>query len=517
MLRENLLSLRPLHFWLGLFLMVSSWFWLYLDSLPNLFNRWDSKDNSYCYLVPVLFVYLVFVNRKKIKTLSGGLFWPSLIFLGLSSLFFLSGKIASLETLIYISMWMTTLSGLILVFGFRSLKFWGFPLVILAFAVPPPPFINRMLSFHLKLLSSKLSIPFFRLLNMPVFLEGNHIDLGFTQLQIVDACSGLRYFFPIILLSLVMGYFLNRNNLARLLLTIFSIPVAVITNAFRIVIIGVVSKWYSHDILEGNLHETIGIIIFLLALILLFLGSVTLKRIFPNKNQKNSDKHHKSPGMNISRPQTIWLKSIVFSLFLIGTSLLPGYIISAHQVTEHKDLSSSFPSQINNWQGDRRYLNQNILNSLWADDYISATFKNTKTGNILHLLIPYYQYQTTQHTAHAPTSCLLGSGFNLISKRVLEPNKEGKRKFPVQQMVLKKQGQTVLSNFWFEQRGRVITNEYLNKFYLFWDGLTKARTDGALVRIEMYLKPDQSVSQGQKILDPFLSDLKYILNSYIPN
>ena len=37
--------------------------------------------------------------------------------------------------------------------------------------------------------------------------------------------------------------------------------------------------------------------------------------------------------------------------------------------------------------------------------------------------------------------------------------------------------------YWFQQRGRVVTNEYLVKWYLLWDALTKNRTDGALVRL----------------------------------
>jgi EpsI family protein len=267
---------------------------------------------------------------------------------------------------------------------------------------------------------------------------------------------------------------------------------------------------------EGPLHEATGIVVLLLSFILLFLGSLFFKWLFPNKKIKQSNKNHDNTERTISRPYTIWGKSIVFSLFLISVSFVPKYMISAHQVPEHKPLSS-FPTHINNWQGNLQTLDQKILNNLWTDDYISATFKNMSTKNILYLLIPYYKYQTTQHTAHAPTSCLLGSGFSIKRKQVLEPKQQGERNFPVQQMVLQKNGQTILSNFWFDQRGRVITNEYLNKLYLFWDGLTRGRTDGALVRIEMTLKPSQSISQGQMLLETFLVELKHILDQYIPN
>ena len=83
-------------------------------------------------------------------------------------------------------------------------------------------------------------------------------------------------------------------------------------------------------------------------------------------------------------------------------------------------------------------------------------------------------------------------------------------------MVMEKDGKLLLSNFWFQQRGRTITSEYLNKLYLFWDALTRGRTDGALVRVEMPLAPGQSLEQAQGVLDTYTLALSSILKTYIP-
>ena len=203
------------------------------------------------------------------------------------------------------------------------------------------------------------------------------------------------------------------------------------------------------------------------------------------------------------------------ALILVGVSSLGNGLVRSQSVPERMSLQS-FPTSIGAWKGEQRTLSKEILDALWADDYVTGTYRNTNTGNVLHRLIPYYEYQTTQHTAHAPASCLLGGGYGLQSKGLLAPDPETGRDFPVHQMVLGKGEMRLLSNFWFEQRGRVITNEYLNKWYLFWDGVTRQRTDGALVRAEMVLKPGQSVSQGQDVLDGFLGELKEILPAYVP-
>jgi len=75
----------------------------------------------------------------------------------------------------------------------------------------------------------------------------------------------------------------------------------------------------------------------------------------------------------------------------------------------------------------------------------------------------------------------------------------------------------LLSNYWFHQRGRIIVSEYWNKWYLFWDSITKQRTDGALVRLEMALRRGQDIDAAQAVMDEFMVELLKILPEYVPN
>jgi EpsI family protein len=86
----------------------------------------------------------------------------------------------------------------------------------------------------------------------------------------------------------------------------------------------------------------------------------------------------------------------------------------------------------------------------------------------------------------------------------------------VRQMIMEKDRQLVLSNYWFQQRGRIIVSEYWNKWYLFWDSITKRRTDGALVRLEMPLRAGQGVEAAQAVMDSFTQELMRILPEYVP-
>jgi EpsI family protein len=71
--------------------------------------------------------------------------------------------------------------------------------------------------------------------------------------------------------------------------------------------------------------------------------------------------------------------------------------------------------------------------------------------------------------------------------------------------------------YWFQQRGRVITNEWLVKWYLFQDGLTKHRTDGALVRLTTTIRMGEEWVDGDKRLVNFTGNVVPLLDTYIPN
>ena len=87
----------------------------------------------------------------------------------------------------------------------------------------------------------------------------------------------------------------------------------------------------------------------------------------------------------------------------------------------------------------------------------------------------------------------------------------------INQMILEKGGGLLLTNYWFQQRGRIIQSEYWNKWYLFQDSLTKRRTDGALVRLEMPLREGQGVEDAQAMLDSFTVELMEVLPEFVPN
>ncbi|MGE4293816.1 MAG: VPLPA-CTERM-specific exosortase XrtD [Desulfovibrio sp.] len=483
---------------------------LFGPHVSGLLGRWDAEDNSYCYLVPLVFAYMVYQGRAAyFPVCPRGRVSASLLismFLGFS---FLAGLLGSLETLVYGAIWLAVVG---LVAAFRSWagvrRLW-FPLLILLFAVPLPPFINRLLTFRLRLLSTGLSVRLLELLGIPAFADGNIIDMGVTKLQVVDACSGLRYLMPSLLMGLLLGWFFHTRAWKRITLTVLSVPVTIVANAFRIAMTGVLVAFVSPEFGQGFLHDFSGWLVYMVSILLLGLASWLLKRVrpAPPAAEPEQRKCHLEPR--------VWPRIVAMGLIMLLTAGV-GHLLLHTQAAPQRETFEGFPLRLGDWQGKRFYLSQEILDELWADDYVTGNFHNEATGNVLHLLVSYYERQTTEHTAHAPTSCLLGGGWDLAAKREIPPAPENGRGFPVVQLQLQKPGLVVLSNFWFQQRGRIITSEWMNKVWLVSDSLTMGRSDGALVRVELYLNPGQSPAEGQALLDRFDGMLEDHLGQYIP-
>ena len=504
--------------WLSLTVLLSAFCLQYHVDFGNLLKRWNSEDFSYCYLVPFLFLYLVYTNRRSLKT--HGL-QPSpygLVVLFFSGVLYFAGKLGSIETLTYMAIWAAIIGLALLVFGTKMARALAFPFLILAFIVPVPPFLNRLFTFELKLISSALSVKMMQLGGLSVFGEGNVIDLGLTQLQVVDACSGLRYVYPLLLMGLVFAYLYHKKWWERAIVILATVPISVFANALRIAITGYLAMKVSREASESFFHGFSGWLIFMVSFVFLAILSQLLKIAKSRLRKEGPVRAEKEPldshffALGNIRQSYLWMASILFLVFWgLSTALAFAQIRPARKTFEE------FPTVIGEWEGKKAYLREEILGSLWADDYIQIEFTNEKTRDVLLLFVPYYESQGTRHTAHSPVSCLVGGGFAPRSRRTIEKRfPEPYGQIEIRQMVLEKDRQPLLSNYWFQGRERIIASEYWNKWYLFWDAVTKRRTDGALVRLEMPLRGGQDVETAQAVLDSFTLELMKILPEYVP-
>jgi EpsI family protein len=144
---------------------------------------------------------------------------------------------------------------------------------------------------------------------------------------------------------------------------------------------------------------------------------------------------------------------------------------------------ASLPCAVERWTcaGDTP-LDDRTLAVLGVDDYINRTYRSPEGGEAIGLYIGYYASQRQGEAIHSPQNCLPGSGWQPVSgaRTTLDT---GSGAIPINRYVVQKGLDRQVVLYWYQGRGRVVANEYLNKFWLMLDQGTLHRSNGALVRL----------------------------------
>ena len=239
----------------------------YFGGLTELVTRWNKQEEyGHGYFIPLIAVWFLWHRKEALAQSVSAPSWlgPALVFVGAVGL--LLGELTAIYVLIQFG-FILTLMGIVLALGgFSLLKVSILPILFLMFAIPLPYFIDAQLSWRLQILSSQLGVGFLRLLGTSVFLEGNVIDLGVYKLQVVEACSGLRYLYPLLSIGFLMAYMYKAAFWKKAVIFLSTIPITVIMNSARIAMVGVLVNQWGSDQAEGFVHYFEGWIIFMICL-----------------------------------------------------------------------------------------------------------------------------------------------------------------------------------------------------------------------------------------------------------
>ena len=185
-------------------------------------------------MIPLITGYLTWQRSDKLREIhfAGSWMGAGLVVLGLFAFFL--GELGTIHTSVQYR-FVIFLCGAVWAFvGTQVFRILAILLLLPLFMVPFPNFIYSTLSQKLQLLSSEIGVAVIRLFGISVYLEGNVIDLGTYRLQVVEACDGLRYLFPLMTLGVIVVYFHNAAMWKRVVIFASTIPITILMNRFRI-------------------------------------------------------------------------------------------------------------------------------------------------------------------------------------------------------------------------------------------------------------------------------------------
>ncbi|MGH1471279.1 MAG: VPLPA-CTERM-specific exosortase XrtD [Cellvibrionaceae bacterium] len=496
----------------------------FYDGLLEMIDKWTLEEYSHGYLIPLVSLLLVFQKLPQVTQETPKNRWLSIVFLIAGLAMLIIGKLSTIFIIMQYGFIVALASILIAIFGMNGLrKLWA-PIVYLSFMIPLPNFLYANLSSQLQLLSSNIGVFIIRLFDISVFLEGNIIDLGNYKLQVVEACSGLRYLFPLLSFGFLIAYLFQAPIWQRVIIFFTTIPITIVMNSFRIAIIGITVNYWGIAAAEGFLHDFEGWVVFIACLSLLMLEIFIFHKILYNKG-------HFFDRIDLTFPSFSDIKIYQkfnnirdpLIIFIVALLIVVPFSLSIDKRLEKeidRPTFSLFPLLKGDWTGHESNLENNIIDTLKFTDYFIADFTYRNSKIPLNLYVAYYNSQRSGASIHSPRSCIPGGGWRIkqIENYVIRdiPNPKGEP-LKVNRAIIQNGDEKSIVYYWFQQRGRIITNEYLAKWFLFWDSLTQNRTDGALVRIVVPLSSTANEVEIDQHIEKFLEEFNPLLHNFIPN
>ena len=496
-------------------------FWLGFVSLAN---AWSTAEYSHGPLIPLISLYLFLRELRRSPTAPDpdAVRWPGVAVIVAALALAAVGNMMRIPDIVTYAL-IVWVGGIVLtVFGWRRGLTHQLPVVHLVFMLPLPQFLYWKLTIFLQGVSSQLGVWFVSMAGVPVFLEGNVIDLGVYKLQVAEACSGLRYLFPILSFSYLFAILYRGPLWHKIVLLLTAAPLTVLMNSVRIGVIGVLVNSYGIEQAEGFTHLFEGWVIFLICVAILFLLAMGLQRLTPRPLPlaEAIDLDFEGFGPILMRvfalPATLALAAA--AAVTIASSAAWHFLPARELPPVERERLMMYPREVMGWSSYTSRLEPNIEKVLGADDYLNAFYQSPDGDQLISLFIAYYDKQTEGQGIHSPEVCLPTGGWEVFSLEEVpvDMTEAGYGKFKANRAVIQKGLSKQLVYYWFEGRGKRIANDFTAKMSVLSDSLRIGRTDGALVRYVTPMAANETVEHAEKRILAFMAESLKPLPQFVP-
>ena len=497
-------------------------FWI---GFVELGKAWITPEYSHGPLIPLISLYLFLRELRNGPPLAATVNdrWPGILVIAGALVLAVLGNAVLIPDIVAYSSIIWVMGLVLVTFGWTRGKTHWAPVLHLIFMLPLPQFLYWQLTIFLQGMSSELGVWFVKLAGVPVFLEGNIIDLGVYKLQVAEACSGLRYLFPILSFSYLFSILYRGPMWHKAVLLLSAAPITVLMNSFRIGVIGILVNSYGIEQAEGFLHFFEGWVIFLSCVGILFTMALALQRLTPNPKPLSEAIDLDTDRMGPELRRVIGIQpSLALSASVLVTAAVSAFWLLAptpHLQTPDRTPFLLFPREIGGNPGSFSSLSPEVAATLAADDYVDATYQMSD-GTPVNFFAAFYLNQTEGGGIHSPEVCLPVGGWEVFSleQHQVDMSDTPYGVFNVNRAVIQKGLSKQLVYYWFEQRGKRMTNDFLAKFSVVYDGWTIGRLDGSMVRFVVPIMGEDAADEAaaERQLQNFMRDTLQVLPRYVP-
>ncbi|WP_246545403.1 exosortase A [Pelotalea chapellei] len=490
---------------------------LYWKIVPAMVRDWARDENySHGFLVPLIAGYFVYQRWPDVKERLARPDWAGLVVVVLGLLQLLLGWLSA-EYFTMRSSLIVLLAGMVLYFfGRQILKLMALPLGYLFFMVPIPYIIYDLAAFPLKMFVTRVSVGALHLLGVIVQREGNIIIFPSITLEVADACSGIRSLLSLLALAVAYAYFIPINTKRRWILIASAVPIAVATNALRVIATGILAQWWGAKAAEGFFHEFAGMAVFALAMVLMVGVGALVKSGYRgsctgDRDAWKEERQELAAGEQGSKSFLSFKRVTLLYTLLFAAALFINLRTNISVPTNRP--FSQFPEQIGSWQmSAQQQFDSGTLKVLKATDYFSRQYKGA-TGSDVSLYVGFHDGGPESGGIHSPRHCLPGSGWHEVYTR------SGTLDTPsgvvdIVRAVYQKGETKEMFLYWFQMMDDTITDEYSLKLTEIKNSILYRRKDQAFIRFSVSVEQDEPRATAN--LEAFVRDVMPVLREFLP-
>jgi exosortase len=230
--------------------------------------NWTTEQGGHGPIVMATGLWLLHREYSKVRHLAA----PGKRLLGFGALailiplYIVAGITGILELQVFL-MYAALVAGAYLLVGAAVLRACWFPILYLAFALPPPDQVVAVITQPVKIALSTAAVKFLYALGYPIGSSGVMIQIAQFELLVAAACSGLNSLLTLSAICMFYVYLKNKNDKKLFVaMALLVVPIAVLANFIRVLILILITYYFGEATAQGFLHDFAGLLTFAAAL-----------------------------------------------------------------------------------------------------------------------------------------------------------------------------------------------------------------------------------------------------------
>lgn len=446
---------------------------VYFSTLSWIVGTWSTYQGSHGPVILAISIYMIWTKRGLFRIMDVSANLPFGIALTTAGcLLLISGRLSSLLLLQYLSVIITLLGVVLLLWGTSFIKVLWYPIGYLIFMFPIFSEVLDTFSIHLQMAAAWIAYNILNVAGIAVYRHGQFLELPSIALEVARECNGINHIMALVSLAIPLAYWTQRSWAKKIILIVSAFFLGVVANGLRVAIIGLLAVYKPGGPLHGPYD------LFYVSFIFFFgmFSLVALSSVLAGKRTKESGKENptlsKSTVRNYPATQVFPLV-IGAAIFLLTGSYLfflkPEPVYLARPIEE-------FPYKMGNWTGRDVNFTELPFSYFLADNELKRIYRDDK-GHEIKLYIGYFTSQSQEreivHYRFDPLQTNarkipLDTGSGVTNIKVSEPDEMHNRRSIY---------------FWYNINGRVLTDRYAAKTATILDALLHRRTNAAIVVI----------------------------------